>query len=264
MLLNQSRSLTPLLVAAAAVAAGAIGIGASQAGVQARAQAISGVQVSSVAVPGGGGTDPIPWGNGGTYGGPGDTVPPGSGGHQIGLCTMELPPVVCGGSPSCGLGWEWIPEPVRCVWPRFGPGVGYPLYAEGFKMTIGTMMDLLESGDDCRDALGNITICVDAPFPTHEVHVFESGWINGYDRDAAINDAVSTAVCIDNDIVMAGWAFEEIARASGCTYPTVCITFNAACMEAALQDWAKAGIDLNAWSDAWLFYVDFVSCDPCE
>ncbi len=257
---NRTRSW--IILSAAALAAA--NLGALAVAAQSRPIAVPIVQISGIPIPGGGGLVPVPWGNGGTYGGPGDTVPPGPGEHHIGMCTMSLPPAVCDASPACSLGWEWEPDQPRCVWPQFGPATGYQHYAQGFRMTISTMVDLLENAGSCVDQQGNITICIDAPFPTHEVHVFESGWINGYERTAAIEDAVSTAVCIDGEIVMAGWAFDEIARAAGCTYPQVCITFNAECMWAALQDWAEAGINLDAWGDAWRFYVDFVRCDPCD
>jgi hypothetical protein len=42
-----------------------------------------GFSLQQISVPGGGGIGPIPWGNGGTYEGLGDTVPPGIGEHTI-------------------------------------------------------------------------------------------------------------------------------------------------------------------------------------
>ena len=220
-------------------------------------------QISAVIAPSGG-TVPIPWGNGGTYEGPGDTVPPGTGGHQIGMCTMNLPPVVCDAWPQCSEGWEWAPDTPRCVWPQFGPAVGAPVLTQGYGLTINTVIGMLENGAECIDQYGNITACVEAPFEVHELHIFQSGWINGYVPDAAIKQAVSPAVCIDHNIQMAGWSFQEIAQSRPCDYPMVCITFNAQCMMQALRDWQSAGIDLSQWGGSWLFYVDFVSCMPCD
>ncbi|MCP4759484.1 MAG: hypothetical protein GY894_11650 [Planctomycetes bacterium] len=215
-------------------------------------------------IPGGGQIDPVPWGNGGTYGGPGDIVPPGAGEHTIGMCTMELPPTGCATDPQCDLGWEWTLDDERCVWPRFGPGSGLPHVAQGYMFTIADVVAMLQPGSGCIDWQGNITICVDAPFDVHEVHVFQSGWINGYVPTAAIENAVSTKVCIGGETVMAGWSFEELAEAQNCDFPTVCITFSAECMMAALRDWAASGLDPSQWAGSWLFYVDFVSCTPCD
>lgn len=222
------------------------------------------VVLTALPVPGGGGVGPIIVGGGGTYEGPGDTVPPGSGSGDIGMCTMNLPPAVCDVDPACDLGWDWTPDESRCVWPKFGPPTNDPLYAQGFMLTIGDVMEMFDQGAACIDAYGNITACIAAPFDVHEVHVFQSGWINGYNHNAPIDEAVSTTVCVDDDLLMSGWSFEELAQARPCDYPTVCVTFNAQCLFAAMQDWAQSGVDLNAWSNAWLFYVDFVSCMPCE
>jgi hypothetical protein len=130
--------------------------------------------------------------------------------------------------------------------------------------TIGDVVAMLQEGANCTDWQGNVTICVEAPFETHEVHVFQSGWINGYLPTAAITDAVSTSVCIGGEIVMAGWSFEELAESRNCDFPTVCITFNVECMAEALRDWAATGLDFSQWAGKWLFYVDFVSCTPCD
>jgi len=215
-----------------------------------------------MAVPIGGHIGSIPFGNGGTYEGPGDTVPPGNGNNNIGMCTMLLPPVVCDATPQCDEGWQWAPEDPRCTWPALPPGTQWPLLAQGFQFTIGDAMDML--GPDCVDWQGNITICLNSPFEVREVHVFQSDWINGHDRTAPIDAAVSTAVCIGDDIVNVGWSFDEIVRGENCEFVQVCITFNAECLRDALLDWQKAGVDLNAWSGKWLFYVDFVSCLECD
>jgi hypothetical protein len=223
-----------------------------------------GFSLQQISVPGGGGIGPIPWGNGGTYEGPGDTVPPGIGEHTMGMCGMQLPPVVCDATAQCDLGWQWTADSERCVWPRFRPGVGLPLLAQGFMLRPDTVIEMLQSGAACLDGFGNITVCVESPFEAHEVHVFQSASINGYSSDAAIDDAVSTAVCIDDELVLAGWSFEELAQARPCDYPTVCITFRAECMIEALRDWADAGVRPDGWGNSWFFYVDFVSCTPCD
>ncbi|HCA38836.1 MAG TPA: hypothetical protein DEO92_04050 [Phycisphaerales bacterium] len=220
--------------------------------------------VTPLPIPGGGVIGPIIVGGGGTYEGPGDTVPPGSGNGNIGMCTMNLPPVVCDTDPACDLGWYWTPDDPRCVWPKFGPPTTDQLYAQGFMLTIGDVMEMFQQGNACIDVYGNITACIAAPFDVHEVHVFQSGWINGYNNNAPIAEAVSTTVCVDGDLLMSGWSFEEIAQARPCDSPAVCVSFNAQCLFAAMQDWSQSGVDLSQWSNAWLFYVDFVSCMPCE
>ncbi|MBT5584523.1 MAG: hypothetical protein HOJ54_11040 [Phycisphaerae bacterium] len=255
-------------LAAMCIAAGLTGGHASGSSAKAgrihRIPGIPGTTVTSIGTPGGGGVGPIIFGGGGTYGGPGDTVPPGPGNHHIGMCTMNFPPNVCDSGPACNLGWEWTPDEPRCEWPAFLPSTTEPLYAQGFKLTAGDVLEMLDQGTACVDAYGNITACIQAPFDVHEVHVFQSGWTNGYNQNAAINNAVSTTVCVDGDLLMSGWPFEEVAQARPCDYPIVCISFNAECIAQALQDWAASGTNLDEWSDAWLFYVDFVSCTPCD
>jgi hypothetical protein len=222
------------------------------------------VVTAALPIPGGGSVGPIGFGGGGTYEGPGDTVPPGPGNGNIGICTMNLPPVVCSGTPSCDSGWDWTPDDPRCVWPKFGPFSEDPLYAQGFMLTIGDVLQLFQQGNACIDSYGNITACIMAPIDVHEVHVFQSGWINGYIANVPIADAVGATVCVDGTLLMSGWSFQEVAQARPCDYPTVCVSFNAECLFEALRDWSESGVDLNQWSNSWLFYVDFVSCMPCE
>ena len=100
--------------------------------------------------------------------------------------------------------------------------------------------------------------------PWSEIHIFESGWINGYYNQAAIQNAVPATVCVGGEVVSIGWAFEELVKAESCEMTDVCITFNAECMIDALLDWAVSGIAPGEWADSWLFAVDFVSCAPCE
>lgn len=215
--------------------------------------------VDSVPNPGGGHTGSEGHGGGGHYAGPGDTVPPCPGCNvPPEHCVMPLG-YLCD-SPVCE-DLMWTPDDPVCKYPQFGVNVD-PLWAQGYMLTIGDMIELLQSGAACADAYGNITTCITSPFPVEEVHVFESGWINGYDP-APISQSVTATVCFDGVTSFPGWPFDEVARNYSCQYTTVCVSFSAACMQQALLEWYSAGADIIG-SDGWLFYIDFISCDPCE
>ena len=219
------------------------------------------VVVTGTQIPGGGIIGaPIGGGNGGHYEGPGDTVPPCPGcpippSH----CVMPLG-FVCGG-PEC-TELEWVPDDRVCKFPRFGFNTD-PVWSRGYRLTMGDVIEMLQNGSACADAYGNITTCIDSPFPVDEVHVFESGWINGY-QPAPISQSVTATVCWDGMPSVVGWPFNEVAKDYNCEYTTVCISFSAACMQQALMAWYASGADLGSNWDSWLFYVDFLSCDPCE
>jgi hypothetical protein len=60
-----------------------------------------------------------------------------------------------------------------------------------------------------------------------------------------------------------GWSFNQVSYNYDCEMATVSVTFNAACMQQALMDWYVSGADMEEYFNDWLFYVDFISCDPC-
>ncbi|MDP7008699.1 MAG: hypothetical protein QGI78_03915 [Phycisphaerales bacterium] len=214
--------------------------------------------VTSIPNPSGGHVDGQHTG-GGHYEGPGDTVPPCDGcSVPPEHCVMPLG-FLCGG-PECSE-LEWVPDDPVCKYPEYGFGSD-PVWSQGYMLTIGDMVELLQTGAACADAYGNITACIDSPFLVDEVHVFESGWINGY-QEAPISQSVTSTVCFNGSTSFPGWPFEETTRNYNCEYVTVCVSFSAACMQQALIEWYASGADIIG-SNSWLFYVDFLSCEPCE
>ena len=218
------------------------------------------VSVHSNPPPSGGKLGGGPVGSGGHYEGPGDIVPPCDG--------CPLPPVQCEmplgnlcAAPVCQE-LEWVPDVYQCKYPVFGIYQD-PVWSQGFKLTIGEIVDALQSGAACSDGFGNITACVDSPFPVDEVHVFESEWINGY-APAPIEESVTATVCFGGTPTTVGWSFDQVSYNYDCEMATVCETFGAECMQSALMDWYASGADMSSYLDSWLFYVDFISCDPCE
>ena len=213
--------------------------------------------VTSVTPPSGGhvGGQPV-----GVYIGPGDTVPPCDG------CTIpeeqcDMPMgTVCYG-PACPY-LDWTENEMVCKYTQYGYSQT-PMWTQGYYLTIGEIVEGLQNGSSCIDQYGNITTRITSPFPVDEVHVFESGIINGY-NPSPIEESVSATVCFDGAPAVAGWAFDEIAYDYDCELATVTISFNAACIQEALVAWHAYGTDMNMYQNVWLFYVDFVSCDPCE
>jgi hypothetical protein len=200
--------------------------------------------------------------SGGVYEGPGDIVPPVDDEHDIGRCDMPLG-LVCTAQDSCDV-MDWQPQPLRCTLPALTSSNPEPVWARLYTLSIREIVEGLQSGDMCLDEYGNITTCLEAPFPISEVHIFESGWINGYDSQAAIESAVPVTVCVGGEVLSVGWPFEELVKAEACEITTVCLSFSAECMREALLDWALSGLSPFEWSNKWLLAVDFVSCDPCE
>jgi hypothetical protein len=216
--------------------------------------------IQGIAPPSGGDVGGEPIGGGGHYEGPGDTVPPcDTCTPPPSQCTMSLG-YVCGG-PECN-NLDWVADQLVCKYPQFG-NTGLRVWSQGCMLTLGDIIDALQNGTACIDEYGNVTTRVDSPFPVDEVHVFESGWINGYEP-APISQSVSATVCFDGTPTIVGWAFNQVAFDYDCELATVSITFSAACMQQALLGWYWNGTDLGSNSDSWLFYVDFISCDPCE
>jgi|TARA_B100000959_G_scaffold133634_1_gene140083 hypothetical protein len=216
--------------------------------------------VQSISPPSGGKLGGGPIGSGGHYEGPGDTVPPCDG--------CPVPPVQCEmplgnlcDAPVCEE-LDWVADEYLCKFPVFGI-YQEPVWTQGFMLTMGDIIEALQSGAACADEYGNITACIDSPFPVDEVHVFESGWINGY-AGAPIGESVSATVCFDGTPTIVGWSFDQVSYNYDCELATVCLTFSAECMQSALMDWYASGVDMSSYSNSWLFYVDFISCDPCE
>jgi len=156
---------------------------------------------------------------------------------------------------------EWIPDDLICKYPVFGGNV--PVWSQGFMLTLGDVVEALQSGNACADEYGNITTCIDSPFTVDEVHVFESGMINGY-SPAPISESVSATVCFNGNPTVVGWSFNQVSYNYDCEPATVCISFSAECIQAALLDWYNSGTNMADYWGKWLFYVDFISCDPCE
>ena len=199
---------------------------------------------------------------GGAYQGPGDTVPPGDDDHDIGRCDMPFG-LVCQAVDSCPE-MDWLPHAPRCTLPALQASDPDPVWARLYTLSIREVIEGLRSGATCQDEFGNITTCLQTPFPVSEIHVFQSGWINGYNAQAAIQDDVPATVCVGGEVLSIGWAFDELVRAESCDMTEVCITFSAECMTSALLDWAMSDISPGEWADSWLFAVDFVSCASCE
>jgi hypothetical protein len=219
-----------------------------------------GVSISATTPPSGGHVGGQIKPGGGHYEGPGDTVPPCDGcSTPPSQCSMPLG-YVCGGPECDDLSWQ--PDYLVCKYPQFGNS-STPVWTQGYALTLGNVIETLQNSTACFDPYGNITTRIDAPFPVDEVHVFESGWINGY-IPAPIDQSVSATVCFDGTPTIVGWSFNQVAFDYDCAPATVSITFNASCMQQALMDWYANGTDMGANWDKWLFYVDFVSCDPCE
>jgi hypothetical protein len=220
---------------------------------------IPGTTITNISPPPGGGTDGQPIGGGGHYEGPGDTVPP--------CDDCEVPPAqcvmplgnVCFAEECPEL--EWVPDAQICKYPVFG---GQDLvWAQGYMLTVGDVIEALQSGNACADEFGNITTCIDSPFPVDEAHVFESGMINGY-VPSPIDESVTATVCFDGEVSIVGWSFNQVSYNYDCEFATVCITFSADCIQGALMDWYANGTDMGSIWNQWLFYVDFISCEPCE
>ncbi|MBC8201146.1 MAG: hypothetical protein H8E86_03790 [Planctomycetes bacterium] len=218
-----------------------------------------GITTQGTSLPSGGGIDGQPIGGGGHYDGPGDIVPPCPGCPlPPSQCIMPLGDVCF--ANEC-LEVEWVPDYEVCKYPMFSSGG--PVWTQGYMLTVGNIIEALQSGDACADEFGNITMCIESPFAVDEVHVFESGMINGYDP-APIDESVTATVCFDGEASIVGWAFNQVSYNYDCEFATVCVTFNADCMQGALMDWYAYGINMDSIWNQWLFYVDFVSCEPCE
>ena len=198
---------------------------------------------------------------GGPYQGPGDIVPPIDGEHDIGTCEMTVANP-CGTFACSSV--QWHPKRKRCTLPSLALSSSEPVWAKAFNITIADMLPLIGENGPCTNASGNITFQVTSPFRVQEVHIFESGWINGHVSNAAISEAVPASVCVNDSVLVTAWPFAELVTAEDCDFATVCITVNAACLRQALIDWLASGLNPQDWLDKWLFTVDFVSCDPCE
>lgn len=216
--------------------------------------------IHSIPPPSGGKIGGGPFDNGGQYEGPGDTVPP------CGDCAQTS--THCGGevgylcdAPVCN-DLEWTPDVPGCKYPQFGYN-GNRDWSQGYMLTIGDMVDAIQNGTDCFDDLGFITMRISSPFPVGEVHVFESGWINGFEY-TPIDHAVNATVCFDGNPTVSDWAFDEVAYDYDCEYATVTVSFHVNCIHTALLLWYLSDTNMDNHQDDWLFYVDFVSCDPCD
>ncbi len=216
--------------------------------------------VTTITPPSGGDVDGQPIGGGGHYEGPGDTVPPCDGcTPPPSQCTMSLG-YVCNGNECLDL--EWGADDYVCKYPQFGFS-STPVVTQGYYLTLGEIIDSMQNGAACIDEYGNVTTRIGSPFPVDEVHVFESGMINGY-SPAPIAQSVSATVCFDATPTIIGWSFNQVSYDYDCEFATVTISFNAACLQQALIGWYSSGTNMNDYWNDWLFYVDFVGCDSCE
>lgn len=224
-------------------------------------------QVGTVGVPGRQPANPVIHPGGGTYGGPGDIVPPGGSGTGSGNPCFP-PPVCAADSASCasansvpGVPWEEVSAP--CV------TVGGDLYeAYGVNLTLGALKDLCD--DYASGALagivgpgGTLKICYTSTVGVQQVHVFESSWLTTACYLHGACGAVPVRVCINGQsfhngtIGSAGLGWGGF----GCDQVEVCLVLDMDCLCCAIN--AIYNADPFADPDKWLFHVGFVSCFPC-
>ncbi len=217
---------------------------------------------------------PIPVPNpGGTYGGPGDTVPFGGGPNPNCVNNNCTPPASrCGMGVSCPVTWTPNIDPhcFNCVCDTDL----HPI--NSFSVTFDSMLQLCNSG--CVDANGDITIRHDF-YNVCDAQVFESRLLifAGFNNYPAMPPGGSVVVrpCVNGSCTPFGCG--QLGPACRTSVPTTCLgcndvsislTFNAACMCNALNAWittlSAQGIPYASYSNFWLLNITATTCQICE
>jgi hypothetical protein len=209
---------------------------------------------------------------GGTYSGPGDTVPPGSGGTGPGcsglLCGTA--PTACG-TPICTA--TWTPAPVTGCFSCICDDDQHPVQA--YHLTLENLR-LLACNSSCTDASGNISVEITG-VNACQASVFLSRWlIHGSWPNMPISATVPVLACVNGQIMCNPGAEctalgvncreVKISNCLECASATVTLTFNRDCMCTALNAWftQMTPAQWNAYKNTWMLHVAFTKCTVCD
>ncbi len=215
---------------------------------------------------------PIPIGPGGTYTGPGDTVPPGGGGTGGGGACANLnctsPSTVCGAGRVCPVVWRprQVPGCYNCSCDDYlHPIISYDLSFDALLQLCNTA---------CVDTNGDITVRVTIPSAC-DAQVFMSNWLvygafTGFPTMPPVGSVVVSPCVNGNGLGLLGDQCVR-TRASGCidcNDAVISFTFNRDCMCSALTAWVTVlsaqGVPYASYKNNWMLNVSATSCMICE
>jgi hypothetical protein len=212
---------------------------------------------------------PFPTG-GGHYGGPGDTVPPGSGGGP-GCNGIICPPAPI----SCGTfvcSANWVPHPVLACYACACDAQPHPVQA--WDLTFDGLNALINN--PACGGTGEITVTKTVSDVCDVTGILSNWLIAGSYTPMPINGTVPVLVCVDGQPLTnpggqatalgVNCAAVKSSNCLNCNPPgthVISVTFNRVCMARALNAWQTA-LGSSYDGSKWLIHIAATGCVSCN
>lgn len=204
-------------------------------------------------------------GGGGFYRGPGDVVPLPFG-FDLSIPLEEYCEIV---DPICCEEEEFECEPMTRLPDRCTINPNQQrVILEGYRWTVGDLLDLCESGclEDIVDENGNFCICIESTRPASIAFISQSPLLTNFQQ---LQEAVSLLICVNGvplgnpgpiicETIETPATFDPTGQIL-CDDLVICLTFNLDCLCEKVAQLAP----FTQLRDQYLFQIDFELCGPC-